>query len=52
MTGLRPVRDQTPVDVYAAGDEPGVADWPTRFVRENALPLQAFAVGNWPWQAG
>lgn len=49
---LRPVRDQTPVDVRAAGDEPGVVDWPTGFVRGNALPLQAFAVENLPLQTG
>lgn len=45
--GLRPV-DQKPVDASAAGDEPGVADWPTGFVRGNVLPHQAFDEGNLP----
>ena len=47
MTGLR-----TSVDASVAGDEPGVADWPTGFVRGNAPPLQASAEGNWLWQTG
>lgn len=45
-------RDQTIVDVSAADDELGVADWPTDFVRENALPLRAFAEGNLSWRTG
>lgn len=52
MIGLRPVRGLTPVDASAAGDEPDVADWPTDFVQENALPLQAFAEEDLPWQIG
>ena len=42
------MRDQIPADACAAGDEPGVADWPMGFVRGSALPLQAFAVGSLP----
>ena len=49
MIGLQPLRDQTPAGASAAGDEPGVADWPTGSVRESALPLQAFAAENLPW---
>ena len=50
--GLQLVKDQTPVDASAAADEPGVVDWPTRCVQGNALPLQAFAERNLPWQIG
>lgn len=50
--GLRPAKGQTPVDASAAGDEPGVAGWPTGSVQGNALPLQVFAEGNLLWQIG
>ena len=50
MIGLQPLRNRTPAGASAGADEPGVADWPTGSVRENALPLQAFAAENWSWQ--
>ena len=50
MIASQPLRDQTPADASAVGDELGVADWPTGFVRGNVLPLEAFAEENLQWQ--
>ena len=50
MIESQPLRDQTLAGAAAAGDEPGVEDWPTGSVRESVLPLQAFADENLSWQ--